>query len=83
MRVVECDVCGETISAADDEELVGRVKDHLLEEHDSSPDSDEIQQTIDREAYDAHRILAETSSSRQVSDRMMSASECSMQAQLS
>ncbi len=30
MRVVECDVCGETISAADDEELVGRVKDHLL-----------------------------------------------------
>ena len=53
MRVVECDVCGETISAADDEELVGRVKDHLLEEHDQSPDADEIQQTIDREAYDA------------------------------
>jgi len=38
MRVVECDVCGETISAADDEELVGRVKEHLLEEHDQSPD---------------------------------------------
>ena len=53
MRVVECDVCGETISAADDEELVGRVKDHLAEEHDQTPDEEEIRQTIDREAYDA------------------------------
>ena len=53
MRVVECDVCGETLSAADDEELVVRVKEHLFEEHDLSPDEDEIQQTIDREAYDA------------------------------
>jgi predicted small metal-binding protein len=53
MRVVECDVCGETISAADDEELVGRLKEHLSEEHDLAPDEDEIQQTIDREAYDA------------------------------
>ena len=31
----------------------GALKDHLLEEHDESPDDDEIQQTIDREAYDA------------------------------
>ena len=53
MRVIECDVCGEPISAADDEELVGRVKAHLFEEHDESPDEDEVQQTIDREAYDA------------------------------
>ena len=29
MRVIECDICGETISAADDEELAGRLKDHL------------------------------------------------------
>ena len=41
------------ISAADDEELVGRLKDHLDDEHDATPDDDEIQQTIDREAYDA------------------------------
>ena len=53
MRVVECDICGETISAADDEELVGRLKDHLSEEHDETPDDDEVRQTIDREAYDA------------------------------
>jgi formylmethanofuran dehydrogenase subunit E len=31
MRTIECDVCGEPVSAADDE----------------------VQQTIDREAYDA------------------------------
>ena len=34
MRVVECDTCGETISAADDDELAGRLKDHMESEHD-------------------------------------------------
>jgi predicted small metal-binding protein len=53
MRVIECDVCGEPISATDDEELVTRLKDHLTEEHDAAPDDDEVRQTIDREAYDA------------------------------
>ncbi len=53
MRVVECDVCGETISAADDEELVRRLKDHHSEVHDESKDDDELHQTVDREAYDA------------------------------
>jgi hypothetical protein len=53
MRVVECDVCGETISGVDDEELVTRLKDHLLDEHDEAKDTDDLQQTIDREAYDA------------------------------
>ena len=53
MRTIECDVCGEPISAADDEELLGRLKTHLAEEHDQTPDDDDVQQTIDREAYDA------------------------------
>ena len=53
MRVVECDICGETVSAADDEELAGRLKDHLAEEHEETPSDDDIHQTIDREAYDA------------------------------
>jgi predicted small metal-binding protein len=53
MRTIECDICGEPITGNDDEELVLRLKDHLSEEHDSSPDEDELQQTIDREAYDA------------------------------
>ena len=53
MRVIECDICGETISAATDDELVGRLKDHLSDEHDESPSDDEVHQTVDREAYDA------------------------------
>ncbi len=53
MRTIECNICGEPITANDDEELVGRLKDHLTEEHDESPDLDSVQQTVDREAYDA------------------------------
>ena len=54
MRVVECDVCGEPISAADDEELVGpAARTTCRGARLESPDDDEIQQTIDREAYDA------------------------------
>lgn len=53
MRTIECDVCGEPVSAADDEELLTRLRAHLADEHDRLPDDDEIQQTIDREAYDA------------------------------
>lgn len=53
MRVIECDSCGETISAADDEELAMRLKEHLTSEHDESPTDDEAQTTVDRDAYDA------------------------------
>jgi predicted small metal-binding protein len=53
MRVVECDTCGETISAADDEELAGRLKDHMESEHDQELSDDDAHQTIDKEAYDA------------------------------
>jgi predicted small metal-binding protein len=51
MRVVECNICGEAISAANDEELVGRVRDHLESEHDEAPDSAESM--VSEEAYDA------------------------------
>ena len=53
MRVVECDVCGETISAENDAELVQRVSDHLESEHDQEPVEDEVQAMIEEEAYDA------------------------------
>ena len=36
MRVIECNVCGETISAASDDELAGRLGTHLKEEHEQS-----------------------------------------------
>jgi len=53
VRVVECDVCGETVTAADDEELAARLKDHLFDEHDQTADEDAVRQTVDIEAYDA------------------------------
>ena len=34
MRVIECNECGETVSAANDEELAGRLAAHLRSEHD-------------------------------------------------
>jgi predicted small metal-binding protein len=54
MRVIECNECGETISAASDEELVGRLSKHLSEEHDvSEPDEEELTELVEGEAYEA------------------------------
>ena len=43
MRVIECNECGETISAANDEELANHLAAHLRSEHDEEPDQDEVQ----------------------------------------
>jgi predicted small metal-binding protein len=53
MRVIECNHCGETISAASNDELTGRLATHLGEEHDDSPDVEELQELVENEAYDA------------------------------
>jgi predicted small metal-binding protein len=54
MRVIECNECGETISAASDEELVGRLAAHLTEEHDvEEPDEEELTDLVEAEAYEA------------------------------
>jgi predicted small metal-binding protein len=54
MRVIECNECGETISAASDEELVRRLGAHLTEEHDvEEPDEEELTDLVDAEAYEA------------------------------
>jgi predicted small metal-binding protein len=53
MRVVECDICGETISAASDSELVGRVSEHLESEHDQEPDAEQVEAMVAEEAYEA------------------------------
>ena len=53
MRVVECNICGETISAASDQELVARVTDHLESVHDEEPDSEEVEAMVAEEAYEA------------------------------
>jgi predicted small metal-binding protein len=53
MRVIECNICGETISAASDDELAGRLAAHLTEEHDESSDPEELQELVEAEAYEA------------------------------
>jgi len=53
VRVVECNTCGETVTAENDEELAGRLKDHMEAEHDEEMSDDDAHQTVDHGAYDA------------------------------
>jgi predicted small metal-binding protein len=54
MRVVECNICGETLSAASDEELLRRLRSHVEEEHEPSAyDEEEAREMIADEAYEA------------------------------
>ena len=51
MRVIECDVCGETLQAATDAELTTRLDAHLREEHDM--EDNDAEELVAGEAYDA------------------------------
>jgi predicted small metal-binding protein len=54
VRVVECNVCGETVAASNDDELLQRLRTHVEAEHKSlTYDEGEARETIAREAYDA------------------------------
>jgi predicted small metal-binding protein len=53
MRVIECDECGETLSAANDDELARRLGAHLSGEHGRELDEDELAELMAEEAYDA------------------------------
>ena len=54
MRVVECNICGETLAAANDDELVARLRAHAESEHEETVfDEDSARDTIAAEAYDA------------------------------
>jgi predicted small metal-binding protein len=54
MRVVECNICGEALSGATDDELLRRIRAHMEAEHPSVAfDEAATRQTIDNEAYDA------------------------------
>ena len=53
MRVIECNVCGEAVSAASDEELASRLGTHLAEEHDSEPGGEELERLVAEEGYEA------------------------------
>ena len=54
MRVIECNTCGETLAAANDEELLRRMSAHAQDEHSSSDfDEEQARELIASEAYDA------------------------------
>lgn len=54
MRVIDCDECGETIKAANDEELVEELKKHMKSEHpDSEWDDEQAEELVQSSAYDA------------------------------
>ena len=53
MRVIECNVCGDTVSAATDDELVRRLGAHMKSEHGEEPDAEELEELVGEQAYDA------------------------------
>jgi predicted small metal-binding protein len=54
MRTLECNTCGEPLTAATDEELLERLRDHMEAEHSESEwDEEAARDTIAAEAYDA------------------------------
>jgi predicted small metal-binding protein len=53
MQVIECNECGETLQAAENEELVKILGAHLAQEHDMEPDEEELTELVESEAYEA------------------------------
>jgi predicted small metal-binding protein len=53
MRVIECNECGDTVTAADDAELARRLHTHLRQEHGIELGDDELEELVAEEAYDA------------------------------
>jgi predicted small metal-binding protein len=53
MQVIECNECGETLQAAENEELVKILGKHLETEHDIEPDEEELTELVEAEAYEA------------------------------
>ncbi len=54
MRVIECDICGETLSGANDDELVETARRHMDELHpDKGRDDAQVRELVGAQAYDA------------------------------
>jgi predicted small metal-binding protein len=52
MRVLDCD-CGQTLQAANDDDLLKAAREHVDQAHEGRLDDDELRAKIEREAYDA------------------------------
>ena len=53
MQVIECNECGETLQAANNEELVRVLGAHLSAEHDIDSDEDDLTEMVESDAYEA------------------------------
>ena len=53
MRVLDCNECGETISAANDDELAAAVAAHMRDEHDETLGEEEVADLVEENAYEA------------------------------
>jgi predicted small metal-binding protein len=53
MRVIECDVCGDAVTAAEDGELIRHLGEHMRQEHGLEPSEDEVAELVAEEAYEA------------------------------
>jgi predicted small metal-binding protein len=54
MHVIECNACGHVIAAATDEELVGRLREHMAAEHpDAVLDEAAARELVASDAYEA------------------------------
>jgi predicted small metal-binding protein len=54
MRVIDCNVCGATIKAANDEELAGQLRAHMKAQHqDVEWDPEEAADLVAQRAYAA------------------------------
>jgi predicted small metal-binding protein len=54
VRVIDCNECGATIKAADDEELTAELNKHMKSEHpDVEWDDEQASDLVSSQAYDA------------------------------
>jgi predicted small metal-binding protein len=53
MRTIDCEECGETLTAANDAELATRLTDHMHDRHDRELEEDEADAMVADQAYDA------------------------------
>jgi hypothetical protein len=54
MRVVECNICGEVVAAADGDALVVVVRGHMDAAHgDAGVGDDRVRDLVERNAYEA------------------------------
>ena len=53
MQVIECNECGETLQAAENEELARILGGHLASEHDIEMDEEDLTELVESDAYEA------------------------------